>query len=388
MNNKVLITSGVFPPDIGGPSRMIEQLASDLKKAEDFKGANFDIKIVTLTENDNINRGYPVFRVDSKIGFARKLWKIRKDFDVIYTFDLYTAGFFSWLIGKIFLRKKLVVRFAGDSAWELAYNRGQIKDDVITFQKKFYGFSVALHKLLRKWILRGADRVIAVSEYLKKAAEGIGVNEGKISVIYNSVDFLHYPLLDSQQLRNRYDLNGCKVVLTIGRLVPWKGVDLSIKALSKINDEKLKLLIVGEGPDEERLKKIVQDESMSKRVYFAGKVSLDEVIRYYQLADIFVLDSQYEGLSHVLLEALLNYKPIIASRSGGNPEVIEDGVNGLLVDYGDAKQLTEAIKKMLTEEKWHSDESIKNSSESLKKFSWKNVVEKTAAILNDLSKHE
>ena len=369
---RILITSGVYPPDIGGPARMIERLVLDLRES------NFDVCVLTFGQSGDENE---VHRANSKLDFFIKLKKLAPKFDVIYTFDLYTAGFLSWLVGKKIFNKKLVVRFAGDSAWELASNKGQTNDDILTFQKKFYGLSVAWHKWLRKQILGGADKVVVVSEFMKTVATGIGVPEEKIKVIYNSVDFTSYELPD------HHKLNNYRVILTIGRLVPWKGVDLLIKALAKLNNKELKLLIVGDGPDLSRLKKLVDDERVIEQVEFVGKVPLDEVFNYYDKADMFVLDSQYEGLSHVLLEALKAGKPIIASRSGGNPEVIKNEQNGLLVDYGNVDQLVVSIKRILIEKKWQSTEFKNDCADSLKKFNWQNVIQQTSKIINDLN-HE
>jgi len=364
---------------------MIEQLALDLRARE------FDVQILTFGQDYRSDQAIyraetGVYRAKGKIDFLKLIKKIAPKFDVIYTFDLYTAGFLSWLIGKKIYRKKLVVRFAGDSAWELASNNGQTNDDIITFQNKFYGLSVAWHKLLRKFILLGADRVVAVSKFMQKIAIGIGVPEEKIKVIYNSVDFVpdNNPSDSMSLLQDRYKLNHCKVILTIGRLVPWKGIDILIKTLTKINDKELKLLIVGDGPDLGRLEKIVEDEHVAGQVEFVGKVPLAEVFRYYLLADVFVLDSQYEGLSHVLLEALAAGRPIVASDAGGNGEVIENEKNGLLIKYDDVDELASAIKKTLTEEKWHTPEFKNVCAESLKKFNWETNVNKTADLFNKI----
>jgi len=356
---------------------MIERLVLNLRERD------FEADVLTFGKN---NSESGIYRAKGKIDFLKLLIKNALKYDVIYTFDLYTAGFWSWLIGKGWLKKKFVVRFAGDSAWESASNKGQTGDDLLVFQKKFYGLSVAWRKFLRKRILLGADKVVAVSEFMKKVAIEIGVSEGRIKVIYNSVDFVSFPdtydFLPSFQ--KRHNLTGDQTILTVGRLVPWKGIDLLVKALAKINNKKLRLLVVGEGPDLLRLKNLVEEKQLIGQVEFVGKVPLNEVFEYYMAADVFILDSQYEGLSHVLLEVLLTGKPIIASRSGGNPEVIGDERNGLLVDYGNVEQLVVAIKRMLTEERWHSPEYKEKCRASLKKFNWHNVVEQTSKVIEEL----
>lgn len=282
------------------------------------------------------------------------------------------------------LGKKLVVRFAGDSAWESAYNNGVTTDDLVTFQNKNYGSGVWLAKKTRSWILCGADRVIAVSNFLSGIAQQIGVPESKIKVIYNSVDFEINVI--QTDVKAELEIEDFKIIATAGRLVPWKGIDGLIKTLSILKNEKLKLLVIGGGPDRGRLENLAKTEAVADRVIFVGRVPLNRMFDYYHIADVFALNSKYEGLSHILLEALKAGKPIVASNSGGNPEVIENEKNGLLVEYNDVDQLSCAIKKILTEEKWRSPEYKKICEESLKKFNWQNVISQTIKTFEEIMK--
>ena len=108
---------------------MIEQLATDLCRR--------GIEVSVLAFGKDIGQRTPfwVEKAIGKLDFAFRLKRLAQDVDLIYAFDLYTAGFLSWLIGKKLLKKKLIVRFAGDSAWESAVNRGRTADDILTFQK-------------------------------------------------------------------------------------------------------------------------------------------------------------------------------------------------------------------------------------------------------------
>ncbi len=377
---RVLITSGIFPPDIGGPSRMIERLASDLS----YRG--IDVVILTFGAADGADRPYQVVRAAGKLSFAGKLLKLGRQADIIYTFDLYTAGFLSWLICKKILGKKLAVRFAGDSAWESAYNKGKTADDILTFQDKNYGLKIWLMKKVRSWILRDADKVVAVSNFMKELAMKIGAQSAKVEVIYNAVDFLRPSATHRPNRREELGLpSESKVVLTAARLVPWKGIDGLMTAVAELKAvlPQLTLLIVGEGQDRPRLEKLREELGLRETVLFVGLASLNEIFDYYNLADVFILNSRYEGLSHILLEVLTLGKPIVASACGGNPEVIENERNGLLVEYNNVGQLAVAIKRILTEEKWQSAEFKNACQESLKKFNWKENVEKTIRILND-----
>lgn len=379
---RILITTGIFPPDIGGPARMVEQLALDLHQK--------DIEVVILTYGvKDKERPYPVIRENCKLKFAWLLWRLSGQIDIIYTLDLYTPGLLSWFVGKVLRRKRLVVRFAGDSAWETASNQGRTSDDILTFQGKYYGLRVAFLKVLRGRILRNADKVIAVSEFMKTVAEKIGVSSGKVEVIYNSVDFVKVSLDHRLDVKAQLGLHPVgKLIVAGGRLVPWKGLDGLISALAGLRQEKtlsvFKLLIIGDGPDRQRLEKLRDKFNLGDVIIFEGKVPLENIFDYYRAADFFVLNSQYEGLSHMLLEALLLGKPVIASSCGGNPEVVQNEKNGLLVEYNNIGQISEAIKKMLTEEKWQAGSIESICRESLKKFSWREVLEKTIKVFQNV----
>ncbi|MEK9183286.1 MAG: glycosyltransferase family 4 protein [Patescibacteria group bacterium] len=381
---KVLITSGIFPPDIGGPARIIEQLAADLQTQ------GIEITVLAFGQNDRKIRSYRVVKVSNKFLFLWNLFNLAGQADIIYTFDLYTAGFLSWLVGKVFLNKKLAVRFAGDSAWEIAANAGITKDDILSFQDGSYGPKIFLLKNLRTKILRGADKVVAVSNFMKDLAVRIGVDLAKLQVIYNAVDFLPERIADEMATREKLGIaNDDKLIVTAGRLAPWKGFDGLIDVLSGLRQEfpSLKLLIIGDGSDRRRLEAIRDGYKLKHEVFFIGRAPLDKIFEYYQTADVFILNSQYEGLSHVILEVLSLGKPIIASNCGGNPEVIENGKNGLLVEYNNREQIKAAIKNILSDSYWQSILFQDACRQGLRKFVWSDVIEQTVNFLKEVNQH-
>lgn len=379
---KILMTTGIFPPDIGGPARIIERLADDLCQR------GMEVNVLSFGKDVGQKLPFRVEKAMGKLDFAFRLKRLAQDADLIYTFDLYTAGFLSWLIGKKLLKKKLIVRFAGDSAWESAVNGGKTADDIVIFQNRYYGVKILLLKMARRWIMAGADRVVAVSNFMKDLAVQIGIPQDKITVIYNSVDFIDVRDLNAETagLRSDLGLEGNKVIVTAGRLVPWKGVEGLIRAFSQLVKEipAVKLLALGDGPERENLELRIKDYGLKDKVLLIGRVPMDKIFAYYNLADVFVLNSQYEGLSHVLLEVLRLGKPIVASKCGGNPEVIENEKNGLLVEYNNIEQINAAIKRILTEEKWHTGEYQDNCRAGLKKFNWQNVIEQTIKVFKNV----
>jgi glycosyltransferase involved in cell wall biosynthesis len=135
------------------------------------------------------------------------------------------------------------------------------------------------------------------------------------------------------------------LIVTAARLVPWKGVEALVDIVA---EKKLwQLVILGDGPLRKSLEKHTEEKNAQSRIQFLGNVSHAEVLGWLNVADVFALNSTYEGLSHTLIEAMMLGVPVVATRVGGNPELIEDGKNGLLVPVGDTKELHTALSSLL-----------------------------------------
>jgi len=190
-NKRILILTGVFLGDIGGPPTLLKALNKDL--------IEHDYKITVLTfgsKSEAKSYPYSVKIVSNNWpSFFKSFLYLTKGLilglrsNIIYNQDLYTSGFTGLIIKKI-LKKKLITRFVGDSAWEIALNKGETTDDIMDFQINKYSRLIERRKKIRKRILKNSDKVIVVSNFLKKLAMKIGVSEEKIKVIYNSIDFL------------------------------------------------------------------------------------------------------------------------------------------------------------------------------------------------------
>jgi glycosyltransferase involved in cell wall biosynthesis len=332
---RILILTGVFPPDIGGPATQLDALSRELIKAD------YQVRILTFGRKDKVQYPYSVKRVCNYWpSFIKSfLYLIKGLFfalqaDILYSYDLYTAGLTS-LIAKKLLRKPLIIRFVGDSAWEIASVRGLINEDIVTFQENKYSWSIELRKKIRKKILDNSDKVIVVSHFLKDLAQKIGLPQEKIKVIYNSIDFLEVKSssLTKEELKQKLGFKEV-VLLTVARLIPWKGIDMLIEIMPDLIKKyrQIDLVIVGRGPEMNKLKQLTQELGLENNVHFTGKLDREQIIDYLKMADLFALNTNYEGMSHVLLEAMKIGVPIITTKAGGNPETIKDGQTGLLVD--------------------------------------------------------
>lgn len=214
---------------------------------------------------------------------------------------------------------------------------------------------------LRRWtnrlLLRYADGVIANSAFTAQLAIRSGARPATVRILRPAFSAPpDAPDLPDRcmELRRRHNLEGRRVLLTVGRLVARKGheqVLRSLKALIGEHDE-LRYVIVGDGPERNRLERIVSDAGLSDAVLFTGRVSDQELRAWYQLADIFVMVSRsdeqdIEGFGIVYLEAAFAGLPVIAGRGGGVEDAMVPGVTGLLVDPLSTTELTAALRRLI-----------------------------------------
>lgn len=388
---KILIATGIFPPDIGGPATMIKELIRSLVNN------NFKLRVITYAETGgcselnygdktvnvyNINRSKNIFF--KYFFYLRRLLRLAKWANVIYATDTYSVGYFAYLANKI-MGVKYIIRFAGDSAWETAVSNNWTNDYIMDFQKKVYEDRIEKIKDKRKKILINADTVIAVSNFMADIAREIGVKEDKIKIIYNSVDFMDkVEIVQSavENIRFKYGKDA-KIIITSCRLTPWKGVDGVIKILPELMKRigKVNFLVLGDGPEMENLNRLVKEYNVSENVHFFGRIKHEETIKYFKAADLYILNSNYEGLSHALLDVMKCGAPIIAANAGGNPELIENGKDGLLINYNNREELLNASIKILTNKQLADDLSM-SAKEKVKIFNWDNTVNETVNILN------
>ncbi len=384
---KVLITTGIFPPDIGGPASYAEFLATALNDR------GIDVCVLAYsarfrTKNLDSKYSFKFVRVWSKwpiwvkhLFFGVKLMGLVSKYDTIYSLNVWSAGFPSLIVSKIF-RRKFIIKMVGDYAWEIGVGRGRVSILIDDFQKaKKRGWIGILYKL-QGLVCRKADMVIVPSEYLAGIVSGWGVPRSKIRVIYNGADFKPVDL-SKEEARNKIGIHG-NIILSIGRLVPWKGFRMLIKIMPQLLNLRqfACLVIVGDGPDKKTLESMIKNLGLGEKVFLAGKKSKEDLAVYLAASDMFVLNSGYEGFSHQILEAMTCGVPVIATAVGGNREIITQGENGFMVRYNDEFNLVEAIKTVWQDLELKK-ELIENGKKTAKKFSPEKMVSETIKILID-----
>jgi glycosyltransferase involved in cell wall biosynthesis len=199
-----------------------------------------------------------------------------------------------------------------------------------------------------------------------------------VKVIYNALPPDHVPPEGSQaEARARLGLGDEPILLTAARLTAWKGVDHLIAALKDVSE--IRLLVAGDGDQFAALQQQAETSGLSGRVTFLGRVGRDQMGLYMKAVDYLALYSGYEGLSHTLLESLRAGTPVIASDKGGNPEVVQHGVNGLLVPYVNVEALRAVLKEAF--QPGRRTALAAQSGWGMERFDFRRLIEQTDAAL-------
>jgi glycosyltransferase involved in cell wall biosynthesis len=231
-----------------------------------------------------------------------------------------------------------------------------------------------LLNLRSKPVLRSADARIALTDDMRKKIKNICKRDA--FVVPNGINLEVFG--NSIKLRN---IKKEQKILFVGSLVPVKGVRYLIESMKAIknNYSNVKLVIIGDGTEKHELEKLVIEFGLSDCVSFVGKVSNHKISQYMIESDIFVLPSLSEGFGIVLLEAMASGLPIIASNVGGIPSLIQNGVNGFLVEPGNPEKIAEKILFLFNDR-----ETMIKISEGNKKAVEKYDWEKIAVQLEDI----
>ena len=189
------------------------------------------------------------------------------------------------------------------------------------FQTKSYGAFVEGMRRAQRFVARRATRIITPSRYLKELVSGWGVESERVHVIENGARPKPESRMAAEGRPAAVGARGHPILITAGRLVPWKGYEAVIESMPAIlrSHPRARLLIVGSGPHESALREQIEKLELGSAVRLLGARTPSELAMHLRASDVFVLASTYEGFSHLLLEAMQSELAIVASRAGGNP---------------------------------------------------------------------
>jgi glycosyltransferase involved in cell wall biosynthesis len=336
---RVVVVSGIWPPDPGGPASHAPALAAFLHER------GHGVEVVTTADAEPEPRGYPVQWVDrrSPVRHARAALLVRecaKRADAVYATSMVRRA----AIGASLARRPLVVKLVSDEAFERATRSGRFGGTLDEFQR-VGGARTRLLRATRTTALRRASHVLCPSAYLRDIALGWGIDPAKVSVLPNPAPEIP-PLPSREELRADLRLAG-DVLAFAGRLGVQKSLGTALEAVAGMPG--VSLVVAGDGPERSKLERQAAELGLSGRARFLGSVSRDEVLRLFRAADASVLPSAWENFPHTVVEALAVGCPVIATSVGGVPEVVRDGENGLLVQPGSADALAAAIARVFSD---------------------------------------
>ena len=371
----VLIVTGIFPPDHGGPASYVPRIATA------FARRGHSIEVVCLSDRmDHDDSAYPfcLHRIPRGLFWPWRIvlttftiWRTVRRHDLIYVNGLGAESALAALLAG----RPAVHKVVGDYAWERATGRGWFRGTLGEYQTSVKPVRLRLLDCVRTFPLRLANHVIVPSGYLREIVNGWGISKKKIRVIYNAVE----SAAASPSISPALPPWDGKTLVTVCRLVPWKGVGQLIRLLPDLPDTRL--IVAGDGQMRAALEAEAQSAGTAQRVQFLGSLPRDAVRRCLDQADAFVLNSTYEGLPHVVLEAMTAGVPVIATDAGGTGEVVEDNVTGLLVPVGDASALKAAIERLWREPALSSRLAAQAARQLTARFDFDAMIDATEAAL-------
>lgn len=289
---------------------------------------------------------YGIFYYLSVCAFIKNL-SSKFNFDAIYSSWVYPDGFAAMKLSKEF-KKPFICEALGSD---------------INLHARSY-----LRRLLIARTLQAACKVVVASNDLKEKIVKLGVTPEKVLVIYIGVNHLLFQPMEKGSARKKLGLQDKeKIILFVGNLVKVKGIDLLLEAVKLLKFPDWKLYIVGKGELENSLRKTIKSSGLENKVTMVGACQHQDISSWMNAADLLCLPSLMEGLPNVILESFACGLPVVASRVGGIPEVINDENTGILIPPEDVQSLAKALENALAKN-WDRDYIVK----SVSGFFWEN----------------
>ncbi len=338
---RILIVSGIWPPDVGGPASHAPEVA------EFLLARGHQVEVVTTADRAPAPEAYPVRWASRRIPVGlRHLRTVglvstaARRADVVYSTGMVGRSG----LGASLARTPLVLKLTADPVYERALRYGLAPVPLDEFQHT-RGIRLGVLRAMRGFALARTAGLVCPSASLRDLAAGWGIDPARISVLPNPVIAPDLP--DRDQLRRKHGFDGPTLVFA-GRLAPQKSLDVALEAL-RVNDG-VSLVLAGDGPDREQVQALARELGLEGRARFLGAQPRSVVFELLRAADAVLLSSSWENFPHVVVEALAVGTPVLATAAGGVTEVLEDGVNGLMVPPGDSRALAEAIRRFFADE--------------------------------------
>jgi glycosyltransferase involved in cell wall biosynthesis len=339
---KVVIVSGIWPPDVGGPASHAPEFAAFLL------GRGHAVEAVTTAAVAPELREYPIHWVSRRLpvglrhaAVSASIARRAATSDVVYATSMLGRA----SLASALARSPVVVKLVADEAYERAQRLRLFEGDLDEFQRFPGGARVRLLRQARNRMLRRVDALVCPSAYLASLAVAWGVQEERVTVVPNAAPPLP-ALPQREEARAAFGVAGPTLAFA-GRITRQKALNVALDALARV--EGVSLLVAGDGPDLPAVRRQATERGLDGRVRFVGSLGRDDVLALFRAADASLLSSSWENFPHTVVEALAVGTPVIATAVGGVPELVRDGSNGLLVPAGEAGALADAIRRVVEE---------------------------------------
>lgn len=325
---RVCLATPLYPPESGGPATFAKALEEGLK-ARGWSGETVRFASV---------RRYPP-GVRHAL-YLYRVWKAARRADLVLALDPVSTGLPALLAARL-ARRPFYLRIAGDYAWEQGTARFGVTDTLDRFVcKSKHPIPVRALRSVERFVADSALRILVPSRYLAKIVHLWDIPRERITVAYNAA-----PAVEGIEPEKREK----PYLVSVGRLVAWKGMSALVRSFAQVRKDHpdLELVIVGDGPERERVIAAAKEAGVEDAVILAGAKAREETLALVKGARGFALNTRYEGLSHTILEALALGTPVATTPVGGNRELIEEGKTGLLFSPDDEQGMAEAMRELI-----------------------------------------
>lgn len=240
-------------------------------------------------------------------------------------------------------------------------------------------------------ILKRSQKIIVTTPLYMEKSNFLKDYLHKVVVIPNSIDIDFFREQNPQviqKLKREYNIKNKRIILFVGRLVKYKGLEYLLKAMRTVLESvgNAHLLIVGNGPLRNELENLTRKYALEQCVSFFGNVDSENLSIIYALSDVFVLPSisNSEGFGIVLIEAMAHTKPVIASNVGGVPYVVKAGINGLLVKPKDYEMLGKSIIELLSDSNKAKELGRRGQEYVKSNFTWRSTIKRIVKIYTEI----
>lgn len=363
---RLLVATGLYPPDIGGPATH----TVFLEKHQETLG--LELVVVPF---GSVRRYPPLIR---HLIYFFRLVSLGRTCEMIYALDTVSVGV-PVMLASIITRKPFILRVPGDYAWEQGQQRYGVTETLDAFRTHTaHPIRVRVMSSLQSLVAKRAKHIIVPSEYMKRVVAGWGIREAKITRIYSVLDPISHEMISSRP-------TNVFRVITAARLVPWKGIDALIESVVRLKNEgvPIELYVCGDGTSRRDLERKTASLGADAYVHFEGALTRSVLAQQICVSHVFVLNTSYEGLSHQLIEVMHLGVPIITTPAGGNSELITDGYNGHLVTYNDIDAISDALNRVYREPA-QAQILAEHAQDSLARFNEEQIVSELSVFFKTI----